>query len=208
VLEKQEKLKKEHDEKLLRERKVQEEKLKIEEAAKKEGEQKVQTEKLEKEKLEQEKNDLLKKLNKNILNRPEGKLKFSAILFIADQPTINGHIYNKEIIGKLLERLNKRPYLIVQEMDEVERKAKKIPLAVPWDKKIMANVTGGEIRENFLIFHAQCRPNKNGRKLEGVIKNIGLENLEFFPVGYGTANENKVINQNYTLNYIAFEPKI
>ena len=54
---------------------------------------------------------------------------------------------------------------------------------------------------------AECRNNAEGRKLEGIIEGIGIENVEFFPVGYGTVDAGNVINPDYVLNYVSIEPK-
>jgi hypothetical protein len=142
----------------------------------------------------------------NPKNKKE-KYSFSAVLFALNRKTANGFIYPREVLDKVVERLYKKPYIVVQEMNEPERRVKKIPIAEPWAKKVMADVKSGKIIENNLVFKAECRNNREGRKLEGIIKNVGLEQLEFFPVGYGTADENKTINLNYKLNYIAVEPK-
>lgn len=138
---------------------------------------------------------------------PKKKTKFSAVLFTADKPTADGRIYPMAVLQKTLERFTKKPIIIVQEMNPVERKVKKVPLAEPWSKKVMANVLKGEIVDNDLIFYAECRANRDGRKLAGIIKSIGLENVHFFPVGYGVVDDKNVIDPTYQLNYISVEPK-
>jgi len=105
------------------------------------------------------------------------------------------------------EQMSKSPQIIIQEMNEVERKVKKVPIQLPWMKQIMADGLKAEIIEGNLIVHALCRQNREGRKLEGIVKSIGMENLTFFPVGYGEVDKNNVIKPNYQLNYIAVEPK-
>jgi hypothetical protein len=135
------------------------------------------------------------------------RYEFSFILFSSNAPTINGHIYTPELLHNLCERFTKKPKIIIQEMNEVERKVKKIPVELPWTKQIMADVIKGEMVEGELVVYALCRANREGRKLEGILKNIGMENLTFFPIGYGETDDNKVIKPNYQLNYIAVEPK-
>lgn len=135
------------------------------------------------------------------------KFTFSINLLSASKPTVNGHIYTPELLHHLCERFTKKPKIIIQEMNEVERKIKKIPIELPWMKQVMADAIAGEIINGDLVAHAVCRHNREGRKLEGIIKSIGLENLIFFPIGYGEIDKNKVIKPNYQLNYIAVEPK-
>ena len=134
------------------------------------------------------------------------KYTFSFVLFSANKPTINGRIYTPELLHQMCKLFTKEK-IIIQEMNEVERKVKKISVAEPWMKQVMADVVRGEFIEGELVVHALCRNNREGRKLEGIIKNIGMENLTFFPIGYGDVDDNNVIKPNYHLNYIAIEPK-
>lgn len=138
----------------------------------------------------------------------EKKLKFSTTLMLAGQPSIpNGEIYTHDILRRLVERVSVKPYIIVQEMNQVEREAKKIPLAEPWDKKIMATVLSAELVDGKFIIHCETRLNRDGRKLAGIITENGLDSIEFFPVGYGVPGPNGVLAPNYQLNYVAVEPK-
>lgn len=133
---------------------------------------------------------------------------FSVILLSGNKPTIDGNIYPTELLHHLCETFTKKPQIIIQEMNVVERKVKKIPIELPWKKQIMADVIKGEVIENNLVIYALCRANREGRKLEGIIKNIGIPHLRFFPVSFGETDDNKVIKpHNYRLNYIAVEPK-
>ena len=135
------------------------------------------------------------------------KFKFSGVLLVADKPTADGRFYPKAVIENILGRCVMKPALIVQEMNPVERQTKNISLAEPWDEKIMAIVLGAEMQGVNLVFHAECTNNRDGRKLKGIIQGIGMENIEFLPVGYGTVTDKNVINVDYKLNYIAVEPK-
>jgi len=125
----------------------------------------------------------------------------------AGEPTQSGNIYPEEVLLKMAIRFTQKPPIYIQEMNEVERKAKKIPMADVWEEKIMGMVTKGEIKNKDLIFHATCLSNKHGRKLQEIIKSVGIENLDFLPVGYGTVGDKKIINSNYKLNFVAVEPK-
>jgi len=135
------------------------------------------------------------------------RFTFSVNLLSSNKPTVDGHIYTLEILERMREQMSKSPQIIIQEMNEVERKVKKVPIQLPWMKQIMADGLKAEIIEGNLIVHALCRQNREGRKLEGIVKSIGMENLVFFPVGYGEVDANNVIKPNYQLNYIAVEPK-
>jgi hypothetical protein len=135
------------------------------------------------------------------------RFTFSVNLLSSNKPTVDKHIYTPEILEHICEHLSKSPPIIIQEMNEVERKVKKVPIQLPWMQQIMADVLNAEIIKGNLIVHALCRQNREGRKLEGIIKSIGMENLVFFPVGYGEVDKNNVIKPNYQLNYIAVEPK-
>lgn len=135
------------------------------------------------------------------------RFTFSVNLLSSNKPTVDGHIYTLEILERMREQISKSPQIIIQEMNEVERKVKKVPIQLPWMKQIMADGLKAEIIEGNLIVHALCRQNREGRKLEGIVKSIGMENLTFFPVGYGEVDKNNVIKPNYQLNYIAVEPK-
>jgi hypothetical protein len=137
----------------------------------------------------------------------EEPFKFSSVLLNADKPTSDGRFYPKVVIINILKRCTEKPELIIQEMNPVERGVKKIPLAEPWSERIMAHVTGAEMEGVNLVIHAECRNNRYGRMLRGIILSTGIENVEFFPVGYGTVTDKNVINPDYKLNYIAMEPK-
>lgn len=138
----------------------------------------------------------------------EKKFNFSTVLMIAEQPSIpNGEIYTHDILRMLVERISIKPYIIVQEMNQVERKIKNIPLAEPWDKKIMATVISAELIDGKFIIHCETRLNRDGRKLAGIIKENGIDSIVFFPVGYGVPGPNGVLAPNYKLNYVAIEPK-
>ncbi len=136
------------------------------------------------------------------------RFKFSAVLMVAGMPTVpNGEIYSMQIMNRIVERCTLKPSLIVQEMNPVERKAKNIPLAEPWDKKIMADIVSAQIMGTRLVINCECRNNRDGKKLQGLLQTVGIDALEFFPVGYGIQGADGVINPDYKLNYVAIEPK-
>ena len=133
--------------------------------------------------------------------------KFSATLLIANMPTQDGRMYSSALCAKIAERMCQKPSIIIQELNPVERQLKKIPMAEPWSKKIMATVVDAELIENRLVFSAECTSNRDGKKLAGMIESLGMKDLEFVPVGYGIADASGVIGIDYRLNYIAVEPK-
>src|SRR5210317_610414 len=90
------------------------------------------------------------------------KPTFTTVLMVADTPTEKGRIYPIELLHRLLERFTVKPEIIVQEMNPVERELKKIPIAEPWDKKIMATVKSAEIIDNQLMITFVCRLNRDG----------------------------------------------
>ena len=127
------------------------------------------------------------------------------ILLFGDVATKDGRIYPLDLCKFLAERMSKAPELIIQEFSPQERKLKKIPLAEPWKEKSMATVIGGEMEENALVVYFRCKGNRDGKKLEGMINQEGIENLQFIPVGYGLTDDKNVIQPGYQLNYIAVE---
>lgn len=129
---------------------------------------------------------------------------FSAPLLVADKATSDGTVYTRATLDKICERLNTKPNIIVQEMNPVERKLKNISLAEPWDKKIMAIVLSAQFVGDLLIFTAECKSGRDGKMLAGMVDKIGIDNLSFFPVGYGIPDKNKIV-ESYALNYIAVE---
>lgn len=133
------------------------------------------------------------------------KIEYSTVLMIAGMPTDTGRIYPPEVLSRLMERFTLKPEIIIQEMNPVERELKKIPIAEPWDKKIMATVKRAELIEGKLVIHFVCKNNKDGRKLTGIIDTMGINAIDFIPVGYGTANEAGIVAPTYRLNYIAVE---
>jgi len=139
--------------------------------------------------------------------KTKSKPCYTTTLLIADMPTERGRIYPQEVLERILERFTVKPEIIIQEMNLVERELKKIPVAEPWDKKIMATVKNAEIVDGRLQITFECRLNRDGKKLSGVIDSMGIEAVEFIPVGYGTADEQGIINLDYRLNYIAVELK-
>ena len=129
------------------------------------------------------------------------------ILLVGDTPTKDGRIYPLDLCKFLAERLGKAPGIIVQEMSPQERKLKKISLAEPWMEKVMADVIGGEMEEKSLAIWFRCRTNREGKKLEGMIRQEGIDKLQYIPVGYGLVDDKNVIQPGYQLNYIAIEAK-
>lgn len=132
-------------------------------------------------------------------------IEYSTVLMIAGMPTETGRIYPPDVVARLLERFTLKPEIIIQEMNPVERELKKIPLAEPWDKKIMATVKRAEVSGGKLIIYFTCKKNKDGRKLEGIIQSMGMNAIDFVPVGYGMADERGIVSPSYRLNYIAVE---
>lgn len=135
------------------------------------------------------------------------KFHFKAILMVADAPTQDGRIYPRELCEKIVSRLNERPYIIIQELNLVERKLKQIRADVVWDKKIMASVKSAQMVGNNLVFEAECRLSRDGKKLSGMVQSLGLAEIEFVPVGYGVPDDMGIIGVDYQLIYIAVEPK-
>lgn len=131
---------------------------------------------------------------------------FTACLLVADKPTSDGRVYPLALVQSICDRLNTQPPIIVQEMNPVERKLKNISMAEPWDKKVMAIVMSAQIIKNVLCFTAECKTGRDGKMLAGMVEKIGLENIEFFPVGYGTTNSSNIVDY-YKINYIAVELK-
>lgn len=134
------------------------------------------------------------------------KFHFNAVLMLADTPTQDGRVYPMELCQKIVERLNERPYIIIQELNLVERKLKDVRPDVVWKEKVMASVKSAEMIDNKLVFEAECRLSRDGKKLSGMVQSLGLEEIEFVPVGYGIPDENGVIGMNYELIYISVEP--
>ncbi len=134
------------------------------------------------------------------------KFKFNAVLLLVDTPTQDGRIYSRELGEKIVERLNERPHIIIQELNLVERKLKDVRADVVWKQKVMASIKSAEIIENRLVFEAECRLSRDGKKLSGMVQNLGLHEIEFVPVGYGVPDENGLIAMDYELIYVAVEP--
>ena len=147
-----------------------------------------------------------RKLN---MGRPpkEDKVTFITPLIIGGAPTIDGNIYPMHVLAQLVERLSLKPQIIIQEMNQVERKLKGISISEPWDAKAMGFITGGKIVSTTLYIECECKNTREGKKLAGLVSTIGVENLDFFPVGYGLKDESGMIAPNYKLSYVAFEPK-
>lgn len=130
---------------------------------------------------------------------------FTAPLLVINKKMESGAIYNSVIADRICERLNTKPSIIVQEMNPVERKMKNISPAEPWDKKIMANVISAQISNGLIIFTAECKNGRDGKILNGMIKQYGIDGITFFPVGYGTHSNGQM--DNYELKYIGIELK-
>ena len=71
----------------------------------------------------------------------------------------------------------------------------------------MASVKSAEMVGNNLIFEAECRLSRDGKKLSGMVQTLGIEEIEFVPVGYGVPDDKGIIGIDYQLIYIAVEPK-
>jgi len=134
------------------------------------------------------------------------KFKFKAILLVADAPTAFGRIYSRELCEKLVERLTKRPYIVVQEFNQVERKLKNVRVDEVWKQKIMASIKSAEMVGDNLVFEAECRLSRDGKKLSGMVQTLGIEDIQFVPVGRGIPDDKGVIGDNYEIIYVAVEP--
>lgn len=134
------------------------------------------------------------------------KFHFKSLLLLADAPTRDGRIYTRELCEKIVERLNTRPSIVIQELNLVERKLKDIRPDIVWKKKVMASIKSAQMIGNQLIFEAECRLSRDGKKLSGMVKSLGLDELEFVPVGYGIPDDKGIIGVDYQLIYIAVEP--
>ena len=135
------------------------------------------------------------------------KFKFNAVLMLADTPTQDGRVYPRSVCEKVVARLNERPYIIIQELNLVERKIKDVRADVVWKQKIMASIKGAQMIENQLVFEDECRLSRDGKKLSGMVQSLGLPEIEFVPVGYGVPDDKGIIGNDYDLIYIAVEPK-
>lgn len=134
------------------------------------------------------------------------KYRFSSVLLIADKVTAFNRVYNRELCEKIVERLNQRPYIVIQEMNLVERKLKKINEDVVWKEKVMATIRSATMLDNKLVFEAECRLSRDGKVLSGMVQSLGLAEIEFVPVGRGIPDSNGVIGLDYELIYVAVEP--
>jgi len=130
---------------------------------------------------------------------------FTAPLLVINKKMESGAIYNSVIAGRICERLNTKPSIIVQEMNPVERKMKNISPAEPWDKKIMATVISAQISNGLIIFTAECKSGRDGKMLNGMIKQYGIDGVTFFPIGYGVHNNGQL--DQYDIRYIGVELK-
>jgi len=137
----------------------------------------------------------------------KSKVIFSAALLIAERPTTNGNVYSTALCQKLIERFTLKPHIVIQELNPVERQLKGIPLAEPWDKRVMAVVKSAAMVGDVLVITAECRLTRDGKKLSGMLKTLGLDTIEFMPVGYGIPDNLNRIGLDYRLNYIAVQPK-
>ena len=143
------------------------------------------------------------------MGRPakEDKVTFITPLIIGGAPTIEGNIYPMHVLAKLVERFSLKPQIIIQEMNQVERKLKGLSLSEPWDAKAMGFITGARIVNTTLFIECECKNTREGKKLAGLVSSLGVEHLEFFPVGYGFKDASGMISPDYKLSYVAFEPK-
>jgi len=134
------------------------------------------------------------------------KFTFSSVLLIADKPTQDNRTYSRELCEKIVKRLNERPQIVIQELNLVERNLKKVRVDEVWKSKTMATIKSATLLDDKLVFEAECRLSRDGKKLSGMVQSLGLADLEFAPVGYGIPNEQGVIGIEYELIYIAVEP--
>lgn len=126
-------------------------------------------------------------------------------LMIGDMPTEEGRIYPMDLCVWLAERLGRAPQIIVEEVSPLERRLKKINEAEPWPEKAMGIVVGAEMNGAALDFYFRCKGTREGKRLDGMIKQFGIEAIKFIPVGYGETDETGRIKPGYQLNYIAVE---
>lgn len=132
-------------------------------------------------------------------------------LMVANRATENGRIYSLECINKIAEEMNKNVgSFIVQEMNISDRERKKIPVYEPVYSRAMATAVGAMVDGGALHVACETRPNRDGKKLSGIISGNGLDSIEFMPVGYGDVVKVGDYQEvrNYTLKYIAIEPKL
>lgn len=138
----------------------------------------------------------------------EDTFVFTVPLMVAGMPTVDGNIYPIQVLNNLVERFSLKPAIIIQEMNPVERKLKKIPLSEPWEKKAMGYITKGMVINSTLMIQCECKSSREGKILSGLIKNFGVNGIEVFPVGYGICGKDGIISPDYKLSYVAVEPKM
>ena len=119
------------------------------------------------------------------------KFRFKAILMIADTPTQDNRVYSRELCEKITSRLNEKPHIIIQELNIVERKLKDKRPDVVWPQKVMASIKSAQMVGNQLIFEAECRLSRDGKKLSGMVESLGLQEISSFQsvMGYRMSEE-------------------
>lgn len=135
---------------------------------------------------------------------------FTIKSLFTDSPTSSGNIYPIDCLNQICKQINsavQKP--TIQQINSAERDKKKIPAYEPIPSQVMAKITSAVVEGNSLDVICEIKPGRNGTKLKGLLETVGIEHLEFVPVGYGNTRKTEIGNVvfNYTLKYVSVEPK-
>ena len=104
--------------------------------------------------------------------------------------------------------INSQVKVTVQEMNVPERERDGIPAYEPIKSRTMAIILGATVINGSLDVVCETRSTRDGKKLTGMLNTIGIELLEFVPVGFGKTRINGKLNEvyDYILKYVSVDP--
>lgn len=136
-----------------------------------------------------------------------------AEIMILDKPTklnadgSGGNIYPQSVAERIiLDVMTGQRKYDIEEVSPVERRLKKKAPFEAWPEHAMAESVGARIEDGRFIMSFKLKANRFGKLLQDAIDTHGLDKIEFFPVGIGNPDENRVVS-DYKLSYVTFEVK-
>lgn len=128
-------------------------------------------------------------------------------MFVIGKKLASGNLYPQELADRIiLDVMSGETKYTVEEVAPADRMKNNVKPYESWKKRAMAFCVSARMEDCRLIMKFQLYNTKYGKNLGLVLENNPPGNVEFFPVGIGTPDENGVVH-DYRLAYVSFDVK-
>lgn len=138
--------------------------------------------------------------------KPQEPKKTIEIVLFNTRPTVNGRVYDKDTLKSIADSIDSGVPVVIEEIDPLARKKAKTSEIDVWKERIMADSVSCRLDDDALFATFAVRTTRYGKRLQAALDTYGIRGLHFFPVGYGTTDDNGVV-KDYHLCYVSFEPR-